>query len=94
MTVDTTPTITPEEEASRTGQPGERPYTLLLQRHLQIGDVTRLLHYVTDFGTGDARGHEHDGGWSIRLSDISDVRLLTSQCGDLIEDLIVQETSR
>lgn len=94
MTVDNTPTTTPEEEACRTGQSAERSYTLLLQRHLQIGDMTRLLHYVTDFGTGDARGHEHDGGWSIRLSDMSDVRLLTSQCSDLIEDLVVQEASR
>lgn len=68
----------------------ERCYTLVLERHLQIDDVTRLLHYVSDFGIGDARGHAHGGGWCIRLSEIADVRLLTSQCGDLIDDLLVK----
>lgn len=37
------------------------PYVLILRRHLEIGDVTRLLRYVSDFGRGDAWGHRHGG---------------------------------
>ncbi|SFU21705.1 hypothetical protein SAMN05518861_12851 [Mesorhizobium sp. YR577] len=47
--------------------------------------MVSLIRYITDFGSGDARGVALDGGWSMRLTRLSDLQLLTSQYPDLIE---------
>jgi hypothetical protein len=60
-------------------------YVVRLRHDLQASDVTRLLRYISDFGFGDARGHALDGGWCLRLSKLADLRLLSSQCAELIE---------
>jgi hypothetical protein len=62
-------------------------YIVVLRRDLKIADVTRLLHYLSDFGSGNARGYERDGGWCLRLIDLADVRLLTFQCAEMIEEV-------
>lgn len=79
-----------DQSSASTPEGPNRPYTLVLRGHLELKDVTWLLHYVSDFGTGDARGHAYDGRWCIRLSEIRDVRLLISQCGDIIVDFLVR----
>lgn len=64
-------------------------YVVRLRRDLRTPDVTRLLHYITDFGRGDARVHASDSGWAIHLTRIDDVRLISSQCSELLEGRIV-----
>lgn len=56
-----------------------RSYILLRHPSVQTNDVNRILHYVTDFDGGDARGHAFDGGWCICRSDPADANLLLSQ---------------
>jgi hypothetical protein len=60
-------------------------YVVRLRRDLRMTDVKRLLRYISDFGSGAARAHALDGGWCIRLSSLADLRLLSSQCAELIE---------
>lgn len=60
-------------------------FLVKLRSDLQVTDVVSIVHYVTDFGVGDARGLALDGGWSIRLSELSDLRLLALQFPELIE---------
>lgn len=62
-----------------------KAFFVKLRSDLQTNDVVSIVHYVTDFGTGDARGLALDGGWSIRLSEISDLRLLAFQFPELID---------
>ncbi|MEX0953626.1 MAG: hypothetical protein WDZ83_00260 [Rhizobiaceae bacterium] len=69
-------------------------YFVRLRRDLQTRDVTRLLHYMTDFGRGDARVHASDSGWTMHLTHTDDLRLLNSQCADLIEDRAVGTVER
>lgn len=83
---------TENDRNGRGSTPPDRPgsnhvpiYVVRLRKDLQITDVTRMLHYLTDFGSGDSRGHALDGGWSIRLGNLSDLQLLSSQCADLID---------
>jgi hypothetical protein len=71
-----------EEDDSRDGH----IYAVILRPDLETPDVVAMIHYVTDFGAGSARGHAVDSGWSIRLTRMSDIQLLASQYPDLIED--------
>jgi hypothetical protein len=66
-------------------------YVVRLRSDLQINEVTRLVHYVSDFGSGDVRGHALEGGWCLRLTRLSDLRLLAAQCPELIEGHFVEE---
>lgn len=70
---------------ARTQAAEGKAFFVKLRSDLQTNDVVSIVHYVTDFGTGDARGLALDGGWSIRLSEISDLRLLAFQFPELID---------
>lgn len=65
-------------------------YVLKLCSRVQAEDVARLMRYVSDFGTGAVRGHAHGDGWCLRLSRLSDLRIVSLQCGDLIEGHYVE----
>ena len=79
MAVDFRPSATAQ-------QPPEETYFVRLRRDLQAHDVVSLIHYITVFGSGDARGFALDGGWSIRLTKLTDLQLVANQYPDLIED--------
>jgi hypothetical protein len=67
-------TASPDRANSRSAP----TYVVRLRRDLQMTDVTQLLRYISDFGSAAARGHALDGGWCIRLSNLSDLRLSPS----------------
>lgn len=81
-------------------QPGPSPdgsgswpvqtYVVRLRLDLQMAAVTRLLRYISDFGVGHASAHALDGGWCIRLSSVTDLRVFSSQCAELIEGHVVE----
>lgn len=64
----------------------EHVYVVILRPDLDTPEVVAMIHYVTDFGTGDARGYAVEDGWSIRLTRMGDIQLLASQYPDLIQD--------
>ena len=64
-------------------QPAE--WFVRVRRELGPQDVVALVRYLTDFGSGDARGVAVDGGWSIHVTKLADLQLVTSQYPDLIE---------
>lgn len=65
-------------------QPAEW-FVVRVRRELGAQDVVALVRYLTDFGSGDALGVAVDGGWSIHLTKLADLQLVTSQYPDLIE---------
>ncbi|WP_378620180.1 hypothetical protein [Nitratireductor sp. GCM10026969] len=75
-------TLAPAAEAQN---PERFAYVVRLRPDLDIPEVVRLIDYVHAFGTGDARGHAVDGGWSLRLTELSDLRLLATYVPELIE---------
>ena len=67
-------------------EPPKETFFIRLRCDLQAHDVVSLIHYITVFGSGDARGFALDGGWSIRLTKLTDLQLVAAQYPDLIED--------
>lgn len=65
-------------------QPAEW-FVVRVRRELGVQDVVALVRYLTDFGSGDARGVAVEGGWSIHLTKLADLQLVTAQYPDLIE---------
>lgn len=76
----------PVEEVSGSAPPAraERPFVLRLRPKLPLEDVTRLIGYVCDFGTGTARGHALGEGWCLRMDSLADVELLRHQWPELV----------
>lgn len=67
-------------------------FVVRLRCDLQAHEVVSLIRYITDFGSGDARGVALDGGWSMHLTKLPDLRLLTSQFPDLIENHSISQS--
>ncbi len=80
-----TPADNPPIATAQNYQGPDEIFIVRLRRDLQAHQVVSLIRYITDFGSGDARGVALDGGWSMRLTKLSDLQLLTSQYPDLIE---------
>ncbi|WP_091918112.1 hypothetical protein [Mesorhizobium sp. YR577] len=80
-----TSTDNPPIATARNYEGPDEVFIVRRRRDLQAHQVVSLIRYITDFGSGDARGVALDGGWSMRLTRLSDLQLLTSQYPDLIE---------
>lgn len=87
------PDRAPEGGDNHTPKPGPH-YIVGLRPDVDTDGVVRLVRYVTDFGTGEVRGRAVNGGWSIQLSQLSDLRLLQAQYPDLVEGHSVLDLSR